>query len=280
MGDQLSEEQNGLLTSWLGRFSVVQDCSWPLQDTTVLHLRTPDGQEYIVKASATSHHIGREIAAYRRGFPDLETRVPVLAYASSEARILVAEFLPGELVEGTAAEFDPETYLQAGMLLRRLHRPAGTSASYMPAMIAKTESWLGRSGGLVTAGQQDQLATELSKIRPVPVALVRTHGDYQPRNWLVDDGSIKVIDFGRADARAWVHDLIRLRHQQLLGRAELKDAFYTGLGRSMEPEDSGIWRLENLHQAIGTVVWAHQVGDDRFEGAGRAMVERVLADPF
>lgn len=279
MCDQLSQEQNGLLKSWLGSFSVVRDCSWPLQDTTVLHLRTPGGREYIVKASAVSHHIGREISAYQRGFPELEARVPVLAYASPEARILVAEFLPGQLVEGTSAEFEPETYLQAGMLLRRLHCPAGTSTSYMPAMIAKTRSWLDRSSGLIPESQRGRLSTELSKIRSGPVELVRTHGDYQPRNWLVDDGTIKVIDFGRADARVWVHDLIRLRHQQLQDRADLRDAFYTGLGRSLEPEDTDVWQLENLNQAIGAVVWAHQVGDGKFEESGRAMVERVLADP-
>ncbi|MGW6199374.1 phosphotransferase family protein [Kribbella sp. NPDC055110] len=33
---------------------------------------------------------------------------------------------------------------------------------------------------------------------PPPATLVPTHGDWQPRNWLVDNGTVRVIDFGRA----------------------------------------------------------------------------------
>lgn len=44
----------------------------------------------------------------------------------------------------------------------------------------------------------------------------------------MDGGKIKVIDFGRADARPWVHDLVRLTHQQFLGRPALAEAFYSG----------------------------------------------------
>ena len=48
------------------------------------------------------------------------------------------------------------------------------------------------------------------------------------------------------------------------------------------PEEAGVWRLENLNQAVGTVVWAHQVGDQAFEQQGVLMLERVLEgfEPF
>lgn len=272
----LSDTQQLLLTQWLGDFDLVQDHSWPLQDTTVLQIRAA-GTNFMVKASSTSHHIRREIDAYRAGFPQLDGRVPVLVNAEPSAGLLVTRMVPGTLVEGTPAELEPETYRQAGALLGKLHRPVETSSDYMAAMVLKTRSWMGRAVGLVPEQQLAELAAKLAAVQARPVELVATHGDYQPRNWLHDDGVVKVIDFGRADARPWVHDLIRLSHQQLLDAPQLAGAFYEGLGRTVTDADADIWLLENLNQAIGTVVWAHQVGDDSFERAGRKMVDRVVA---
>ncbi|HJW00446.1 MAG TPA: aminoglycoside phosphotransferase family protein [Arthrobacter sp.] len=277
MRQGITDEQGRLLASWLGSYTVVRDYSWPLQDTNVLHVATPSGACFIVKASTTSHHIHREIAAHAAGFEGLEGRVPALQHASAKAGILVTEFLPGTLVEGTPAEDDPETYRQAGMLLRQLHQPAGASPHYMKALTVKTRAWMDRAHGLLPENQLQGLARDLEAVAPVIVELVATHGDYQPRNWLQDNGQIKIIDFGRAERRPWVHDLVRLSHQQFLHRPGLADAFYAGLGRTIGPAEADLWRLENLNQAIGTVVWAHQMGDTAFEEAGRAMVGRVLA---
>jgi Phosphotransferase enzyme family len=276
MGPGITDEQGRLLASWLGTFSVVRDYSWPLQDTTVLHALVPSGGQFIVKASTTSHHIRREIAAHEVSINGLTGRVPLLRHASAEAGILVTEFLPGTLVEGTPAEDDPDTYRQAGALLQRIQQPAGVSASYAKALIIKTRSWLGRANGLVPGSQLKHLTRELEKLKPGAVELVTTHGDYQPRNWLQENGQVKVIDFGRADARPWLHDLVRLSHQQFVGRPGLEAAFYDGLAKVVQPREAGLWRLENLNQAIGTVVWANQVGDAAFEEAGRTMVERLL----
>ncbi|WP_427018055.1 phosphotransferase [Pseudarthrobacter sp. P1] len=218
----MTEEQNSLLNSWLGDFAIVHDHSWPLQDTTVLHVWTADGRDFIVKASTTSHHVRREITAYTMGFNGLSDGVPVLVHASREARILVTQFLPGTLVEGAAAEADPETYRQAGALLGKIHQPAGVSSDYAKALAAKTRSAINRAYGLVPESHRIRLAEELGVLNPGPVQLVTTHGDYQPRNWLQEDGRIKVIDFGRADARPWVHDLVRLTHQQFLRPGSLR----------------------------------------------------------
>ncbi|QHK20704.1 phosphotransferase [Pseudarthrobacter psychrotolerans] len=277
MHQGITEDQSRLLTSWLGEFSVVQDYSWPLQDTNVLHVATLPGEEFIVKASTTSHHIHREIAAHAGGFAGLHGRVPALRHASAKAGMLVMEFLPGVLVEGTMAEDDPETYRQAGELLARIHRPAGDSSTYAPALTAKTRAWMDRADGLLPESQLDSFEQELDALRPGVARLVATHGDYQPRNWLQDNGQIKVIDFGRAEPRPWVHDLVRLSHQQFVHRPELADAFREGLGKTVGRAELDVWRLENLNQAIGTVVWANQVGDTAFEQAGREMVERVLS---
>ncbi len=256
---------------------MVQDHSWPLQDTTVLQVAARDGLEFIVKASTTSHHIRREIAAYSRGLHGLDGRVPTLRHAAPEAGLLVTVYLPGTLVAGTPAEFDPATYRAAGALLSMLHRPAGTSRSYVRAMTARTSALLDRAQGLLLEGTQRGAKDALASLEPGPAELVTTHGDYQPRNWLDDHGLVKVIDFGRAELRPWVHDLVRLSHQQLLARPELAEAFYEGLGRVITTgQEQQLWTLENLNQAVGTVVWAHRVGDPEFERQGVEMVARVL----
>jgi thiamine kinase-like enzyme len=277
MRQGITDEQSRLLTSWLGEFSVVQDCSWPLQDTNVLHVFTTSGEGFIVKASTTSHHIRREIAAHARGLGGPQSRVPALRHASAEAGILVTEFLPGTLVEGTPAEDDPETYRQAGALLARIHRPVGDSSTYTKALTAKTRAWMERAQGLLPESQLASFERELDVLRPGVVQLVATHGDYQPRNWLQDNGQIKVIDFGRAEPRPWVHDLVRLSHQRFVNRPDLADAFHAGLGKTVDPAELDVCRLENLNQAISTVVWANQVGDTAFEQTGRERVERVLS---
>ncbi|MHA7290580.1 aminoglycoside phosphotransferase family protein [Arthrobacter sp. MDT3-24] len=277
MRQGITEEQSRLLTSWLGEFSVVRDYSWPLQDTNVLHVVTPLGEGFIVKASTTSHHIHREIGAHAGGFDGLHGRVPTLRHASAKAGILVTEFLPGIRVEGTPAEDEPETYRQAGELLATIHRPAGESSTYAEALTAKTRAWMDRAHGLLPETHLDSFERELEALQPGVVQLVATHGDYQPRNWLQDNGQIKVIDFGRAELRPWVHDLVRISHQQFVHRADLADAFHAGLGKTVGPAELDVWRLENLNHAIGTVVWANQVGDAAFEQTGRIMVERLLS---
>ena len=273
----ITELQQSLLLSWLGDFTVMQDHSWPLQDTTVLQVAAPDGHEYIVKASITSHHIRREIAAYSRGLPGLHGRVPTLKHASPEAGLLVTGYLPGTLVAGTSSESDPRTYREAGVLLSRIHLPAGISRSYSSALAARTGSLIQRAHGLLPGETHSRLQEALDSLEPGPAALVTTHGDYQPRNWLDDDGLIKVIDFGRAELRPWVHDLVRLSHQQLLAQPMLAAAFHEGLGRVVTTqEEHHLWTMENLNQSVGTVVWAHDVGDAVFERQGVEMVTRVL----
>jgi hypothetical protein len=120
------------------------------------------------------------------GAPD---RAPHLEHHDARTGILVTSYLPGELVEGTLAEADPDVY-------RR-----GRAARFTP--------------------------------RTVP--LYFTHGDYQPRNWVIDNGRVGVIDFGRGQDRSWVSDLVRLQNQQFTGHPERNRAFMAGLS---DPDDA------------------------------------------
>ncbi|WP_425572723.1 phosphotransferase family protein [Nocardioides hwasunensis] len=100
--------------------------------------------------------------------------------------------------------------------------------------------------------------------------VVPTHGDWQPRNWLVDDGVVRVIDLGRASMRPPTEDFVRLAGQDFARDPELETAFLDGYGP--DPRTPDQWRRDRIGQAVGTAVWAHGVGDDEFEAHGHALL--------
>ena len=101
----------------------------------------------------------------------------------------------------------------------------------------------------------------------------------RPSNWLVDEeGTIRVIDLGRADWRPRVTDLARLARQEWECRPDLEAAFLDGYGG--DPRDPARWRATLLREAVGTAVWAYMVGDRAFEEQGHRMIAQCLArDP-
>lgn len=286
----LTPGQVHLLDSWLGEWHVVADLSWPLQDTRVLRVSSRRG-EHIVKAARSgrpvSHHFTREIDAHLGVLAGLarsgaDMPVPALEYHDRALGLIVTRFVPGSLVLGTADEADPQIFEQAGRILARLHVPGEISPEYGSSIVAATRALVGQARGLVADDRLDGLLALLARLSAPdaaarrPVRLVFTHGDFQPRNWLVHDGRVSVIDFGRAAQRSWVSDLVRLRNQQFVGRSDLSETFDAGLARPLTADDRELLTLETVRDAVGTVVWAHGIGDDDFEAHGRAMVERVL----
>ncbi|WP_175637371.1 aminoglycoside phosphotransferase family protein [Sinomonas mesophila] len=296
----LTTRQRVLLDRWFGDWTVEEDMSWGVQGITVLRVGTPAGPA-VVKASETSHHIQREARAHRQMTAPLlaltPPRTPRLLHADTGAGILACTWLPGRLVEGGPHERRPEVFRQAGELLARLHTPRGENRGYDPAVLNEIGDFLERARGLAPAGQLRVVAGLARAHRPEPRLLVATHGDYQPRNWIEDGGweegtgLLHVIDWGRAGYRPWVTDLVRLEQRWFAepptvghgvgfrGRAHdgaaLRAAFYAGYGRG-PGEDPGGWRLDNLLQSLGTIVWAHDVGDAAFEEEGRRMLARVV----
>ncbi|ATG51716.1 hypothetical protein CFK38_09425 [Brachybacterium vulturis] len=107
------------------------------------------------------------------------------------------------------------------------------------------------------------------------VMLVPTHGDWQPRNWLIDHGELKVIDFGRADLRPRVEDFARLARQDFARDPRLEEAFLKGYGH--DPREADLWRRTLVTEAIGTAVWAFGVGNGPFEQAGLRQIAHLLS---
>ncbi|NUP73730.1 MAG: aminoglycoside phosphotransferase family protein [Sinomonas sp.] len=285
----LTPEQLRLLGRWLGAWELEEDMSWGIQGIHVLRLGTERGP-VVVKASQASRHIQRELRAHRQMTAPLGARAPRLLHGDSRAGLMVATWLPGRLVEGGPAESSEDAFRQAGELLARFHRPRHETNSYDPAALHKLRDFADRAAGLVPADELRAVRSLAAAHQASPRVLYATHGDYLPRNWIEDGGLVGIIDFGRAGYRPWVTDLVRLEHRYFASQsgpdaasrggtahdgARLRAAFYAGYGRD-PAEEPDSWRLDNLLQALGTVVWAHDVGDAAFEEEGRHMVTRVV----
>lgn len=275
----LPDSQQALLETWLPGAVVATDHSWGLVERHVLEL-VHHGERYILKAGGPhDHHMVREIAAHEswlRPWTEIG-RAPVLVASDLGERMLLTRHLPGVLVQGTAAAADPDVFAQAGVLLRALHDQSGVA----------DHSWLDRQTGesLTWLAKPHRIAPDLeARLREViaswptglATTLVPTHGDWQPRNWLVHDGVVSVIDFGRADLRPAATDLARLAAADFRRDPRLEAAFLDGYGD--DPRTPAAWARIRLREAVGTAVWAFQVGDEAFEQQGHRMIADVLAD--
>jgi len=275
--DQLTQRQQELLKLWLPGAEVVKDHSWGLVGTTVLELRH-DGARFIAKAGDESdQHIARELRAHRNwlGPLTLRGRAPLLAQADEAAKLLVTHYLPGDLVVGSDHERHPDTYRQAGELLARLHEQfAVEDDDFETRAKEKALDWLAKPHRIAPEVVA-RLSAEVESWPTPRVTLVPTHGDWQPRNWLVQDGTVSVIDFGRADLRPPLTDFARLAVQQFRSDSALEAAFLDGYGG--DPREPAAWHRNRVREAIGTAVWAYQVREESFERQGHRMIAEALA---
>jgi aminoglycoside phosphotransferase len=275
---RLSQRQQELLGEWLPTARVVTDHSWGLVGTLVLQFEA-DGERYIAKAGDDAdRHIARELEAHRQWLEPWTTRgrAPAFVRGDQEAKLLLTRFLPGELVEGTPYERTADTYRQAGELLGLFHRQLSVpDDSYEQRENERTLGNL-RKPHRIVPELADRLRSEIEGW-PTPAAtLVPTHGDWQPRNWLVHDGIVGVIDFGRAALRPAYTDFARLAAQQFRTESALENAFLEGYGA--DPRDPAAWHRAQLREAINTAVWAHHVGADDFEQQGHRMIADALEE--
>lgn len=277
---QLSPPQAHLLERWLPGAQVIRDHSWGLVGTTVLELRAQNGTSYVAKAGDESdRHLAREISAYRQwlGPWTSRSRAPTLVAADMEAKLLVTTFLPGRLVEGSQHEHLADTYRQAGELLAGFHGQLSVAddGEYESQQRKATLNWLSRPHRI--APDDAALLTDVVQAWPTPPSVVvPTHGDWQPRNWLVHEGAISVIDLGRADLRPASTDFGRLAAQQFRADPTFEPAFLHGYGT--DPREPGAWLRLRVREAVGTAAWAYQVGDEAFERQGLGMIAEVIAD--
>ena len=274
---KLSRGQRDFVRAQLGdEIELVSDMSWGLVDTRVLHVQA-GAEHFVVKAAGPDdHHIGREITAHESATGALLSQdlCARLVAADRESNILITTFAPGTLVEGTAAERSPELYAQAGAVLRAFHGENGRLDDEHESR--ETDRALERlaQAHRIADDVVDRVRETLSGYSPRPILVVPTHGDWQPRNWVFDGHQVRAIDFGRFAYRPAASDLCRLAAQQWRADPRLEDAFLSGYGG--DPRDPEVWPIDVLREAVGTAVWAYQVGDEPFEKQGHRMLQDAL----
>ncbi|UUL76209.1 phosphotransferase [Pseudarthrobacter sp. Fe7] len=266
------------METWLPGVRMLNDLSWDLTDTAVLEVQCRQ-RRYVVKAGSPSdHHIEREIAAHQSAVHVLarQNRAPRLIRSDLLLNILVTEYLGGSLVEGSEAEYATAIYVQAGSLLRAFHdQAARTDQDFEAAATAKALAWL-YGPHRIEESAAEQAAAILGAYEPEPVTVVPTHGDWQPRNWLISGSELRVIDFGRYEFRPAASDFCRLAVQQWRAVPRLETAFFAGYGS--DPRDTKLWNVMQLREAVSTAAWAYRVGDHKFEEQGHRMLRDALGD--
>jgi tRNA A-37 threonylcarbamoyl transferase component Bud32 len=273
----LSARQAELLDTWLTGAEVVHDHGWGLVATTVLEVQRGSDHLIVKAGGERDGHITREITAHRNWLSPWTARgrAPLLVHCDVDAKLVVTRYLPGRLVLGDPSADDPDTYRQAGELLAAFHgQESHVDPDHERLENDKALAWLDEPHRIDAAVEQ-RLRDEIASW-PVPSAtVVPTHGDWQPRNWLVADGVVSVIDFGRAALRPALTDFARLAAQDLRRDPALERAFLEGYGD--DPRETGAWLRQRVREAIGTATWAYAVGDADFEAQGLRMIDEALA---
>lgn len=256
---------------------LVDDLSWGLVDTAVLWVRDGDRDVIVKTAGPGNHHIGREITANESYTARLvgSNRTGRLIAADRTANTLILSYQHGNLIDGTVSEFDPGVYEQAGAVLRELHgQESRVDDDYEIRVTDRAVRWLDGEHR-IAPDVEAEARSILSSYRPMPITVVPTHGDWQPRNWLIDNGWLRVIDFGRFAFRPPATDLCRIAEKQWRENPALEDSFVAGFGR--DPRDERVWPMDLLREAIGTACWAFQVGDADFEKHGLRLLDEAIA---
>lgn len=261
----------------LGPCTLVADLSWPYEGSEVYRIRDTRGVDHVIKRLINDRFYGMEVAGYRWA-PSLGPgRAPRLEAADPQLRAVIVSFLPGAPMLG---EIEPgletRAYLQAGRLLALLHaaEPPVLETALLERLLERAEGQLAKAAAELTAAQR-QLARRAAAVLAglsAGLAACPTHGDVQPRNLLLDPatGMLALIDFEKAGYAPPVRDLVRLEAGIFAGRPELREAFYDGYGRGLDPVETLALRAWVVLDSVSALAWGIPNGDHEIVARARA----------
>ncbi|MFW5752788.1 MAG: aminoglycoside phosphotransferase family protein, partial [Planctomycetota bacterium] len=259
-------------------------CGWDHAASAVWELRAGERRAFC-KAHRQRRKFLQESTALREWGPQLD-RVPrLLAVRHERPHALLLTALPGAIAchLTLSAEGACQLHRRAGAWLARLHALPVTDDDPLPlgqALRQRAAAWIDRSADLLDGDTRAWVASQAAALdRLDGTARVPCHRDYSPRNWLIepavpDSYDLAVIDFEHAQMDWWLQDCDRLRGEWWVGRPELERAFYAGYGRRPDANEQTLAGVLGAINALSTVVWGHQHGDQLFARAGR---ERLYA---
>ena len=262
----------------IGPFEIVADLSWKdLGLSIVLEVRTDDGRTLIVKSHHDDFRNHFERDAYRRWVPAIAERAPQLVAVDDDGIVLVLTKLEAG---PPAPELPPETYADAGRILRRFHQAAEpiVDPNWAQQRLDNFRSYVDRMPeGLIADDDLAWAEREAKVLLDLPLPpMVSTHNDFQPRNWRVDEaGRVFVFDFEKARHDWWIHDIQRMWWREWLDRPDLRDAFLDGYGRALDETELAGLHASSARGHVVQIIWATLHGDERFADEGRAQLARL-----
>jgi Ser/Thr protein kinase RdoA (MazF antagonist) len=254
----------------------------------VLRVCDESGVIWFLKRHDERARYRAELTAYRKWVAALGGAAPRLHAADDSLQVMILSAVPGEAaawpateVTGPAADRSAERSVQrgAGRILRRLHdaQPALPWPDFAAAKIEQLDRLKSSAAALLTRRELDRAGAEIAALADVPApAQVPCHHDYTPRNWLVRNGAVHVIDFEWCGLDARVADFARLHLGIWAGRKDLQEAFLDGYGQELSPADHEILHGCAVLTAVWLLVKARETQQPSFEEASRIALLRML----
>jgi Ser/Thr protein kinase RdoA (MazF antagonist) len=256
--------------------------------SSVLRVRDKSGVIWFLKQHGERARYRAELAAYRKWVAALGDAAPRLHAADSSLQAMILSAAPGEPVSwpatevtGPAADRSAERNVQreAGRILRRLHgaEPAMPWPDFAAVKTEQFDRLKSSAAALLRPRELDRAGAKIAALADVPApAQVPCHHDYTPRNWLVRNGALHVIDFEWCGLDARVADFARLHLGIWASRPDLQEAFLDGYGQELSPADHEVLRGCAVLTAVWLLVKAHETRQPSFEEASRIALLRVL----
>jgi hypothetical protein len=274
----------------LGPCELVKDCSWDHRMSSVLRLRDAGGLTCFLKRHGDRERYNAELLAYRNWVPALGSSAPRLRAFEDSLSTIILSAVPGEPAPWPAqepsglsdTERSAEQAIQrhAGVLLREFHdgQTALPCSDFGMAKIEEFDQLRPLAVGLLTQRELELARSEVAALDGMPcTGLVPCHRDYTPRNWLIDDGTLYVVDFEWSRMDVWVSDLARLHLAVWTNRPDLREAFLSGYGLHLSDTDREILRGCAVVTAVWLLIKARETRQASFEDASREALLRLLA---
>ena len=272
----------------LGPCELAEDRTWEHGMSSVLRIRDASGVTWFLKAHRDRERYRAELTAYRHWVPALLDKAPLLRACDGSLRAMILSAVPGEPASWPAATADgPDVDLsaehlmqhEAGKALRLLHsaQSALPCADLATVKIKEFDRLRSSAAGLLRPRELDSARAEIQALADIPVPLrVPCHHDYTPRNWLVHNGALYVIDFEWSGMDLWVADLARLHLGIWANRPDLRKAFLAGYGRDLSDAGHRALHACAVLTAVWIVVKAHETRQPSFGDASRTALLRLI----
>lgn len=259
--------------------------------SSVLRMRDASDTVWFLKRHADLGRYRAELTAYRNWVPALQDAAPRLRAFDDSLQAIILSAAPGDAAPWPASEMsgpaagrsaEQDVQREAGKILRRLHdaQPAVPWPDFAAVKIEQFDRLKAAAATLVESPALDAASRQVSALADLRApAQVPCHHDYTPRNWLVRDGALTVIDFEWCGLDAAVADLARLHLGVWASRPDLREAFLDGYGTELSLADREMLHGCAVLTAVWLVVKAHETRQPSFEYASREALLRLVSHP-